>query len=576
MSQISINTVFHPDYSLGIDEWIKWRLSYEGGRNFVETYLTALSARETPTDFTARKKIAYVPKFAAAALNEIKNSIYQRMCEVVRAGGPQSYQKACEGELGGVDMCGSSMNTFMGTEVLREMLVMKRVGVLVDAPTYEGRTLLDKGNKHPYLSLYHTECIQSWCWEYEGNVRYLSSLLLNEQYSDINSYGLPSGRKMRYRLMQRIPEGVKVTFFEPVLDEKEGVVRYPEKETLVLDIPKIPFVIFTIPISLMQDVADYQISLMNIESSDISFVMKSNYPFFYEFYDQRAEGTSFKPPAYNDATGVKTETVSKDREIKTGGSQGRRYPIGTEPPGFVNPSPETLKVSMEKGERLKDDIYRLVNLNLHNAARSAESKQESQRTLESQLSFLGFVLQRGEIEIGEIWSMFEGTKDYPTVKYPENYSLKTAEEREEEADKLSKAKNDTPSITYKRAIAKKVAQLRVGPDVSIKEWETIEKELKDAECFVTDIDELVALHEEGLIDTKTAAVAAGLKPEVVEQAKKDRAERIKLTLEAQGGVEAAGAARGAPEFGGKTGVDEKAGKPKRGAGKATEKETSDD
>jgi hypothetical protein len=572
MSQISINSVFHPDFTLGIDEWTKWRLAYEGGRNFVNTYLVPLSARETPADLAARKKIAYVPKFATAALNEIKDSIHQRMSEVVRAGGPTSYQKACEGQLGGVDMCGNSMNTFMGTEVLREMLVMKRVGVLIDAPRYNGRTLLDKGDNHPYLSLYHTECIQSWNWRYENNVKYLSSILLNEQYNDVNDYDLPSGRKMRYRLMQKTDKGVLVKFFEPVYDETKGTTTYPQSDEVLLDLPKIPFVIFNIPISLMQDVADYQIALMNQESSDIAFILKSNYPFFYEFYDPKSEGTNYKPPGVPNSTGTAQEATAKNIEVQTGASQGRRYPKGVEVPGFTNPNPETLVVSMKKGEQLKDDIYRLVNLNLHNAARSAESKRESQRTLESQLSFLGFVLQRGETEIGEIWSHFEGSTDYPTINYPENYSLKTAEERQEEADNLSKAKNDTPSVTYKRAIARKIAQLRIGADVSIKEWEKIEKELESAECFISDVDQLVALHEAGLIDDKTAAVAAGLDEKVVEQARKDRAERIKLTLEAQGGIEAvAGAARGAPEFGGKTGAEEKDGKPKRGEGKATNK-----
>jgi hypothetical protein len=406
---------------------------------------------------------------------------------------------------------------------------------------------------------------------YENNIKYLSSILLKEQYNEINNYGLPSGRNHRYRLMQKVPEGVLVTFFDPVTNDKTGTTTYPEAERVLLELKKIPFVMFQIPVSLMQDVANYQIALMNIESSDISFLMKANYPFFYEFYDPRSEGTNFKPAAVPGATGIQAEATAKNMEAKVGSSQGRRYPKDVEAPGFANPNPETLKVSMAKEDQLKDDIYRLVNLNLHNAARSAESKQESQRTLESQLSFLGFILQRGEIELGEIWADFEGSDSIPTVTYPENYSLRTEEERQEEADNLAKAKNDTPSVTYKKAIANKIARLRVGPDVSIEDWKKIEKEINDAECFVNDIDQLVALHEAGLIDDKTAAVAVGLDEKVIEQAKKDRAERIRLTLEAQGGPEGDGAARGAPEFGGKDGATEKVGKPQRGAGKATDK-----
>lgn len=565
----AINTVYHPDFSFGLEEWIKWRLAYEGGRNFVNTYLEKLSARETDPDFVTRKKIAYVPKFATAAINEIKNSIYQRMSDVVRAGGPTSYAKACEGQLGGVDLQGSMMNTFIGTDVLRELLVMKRVGVLVDAPRYNGNTLLDKGDKHPYLSLYTSECIQSWNWTLEDNIRYLDSVLLREQFCLSNDYGLPYGEiQDRYRLMKRLPNGAGVTvvFYNPIYDEAKKITTYPQGDTYTLDIPEIPFHIFNIPVSLMQDVADYQIALMNMESSDVSFVMKANYPFFYEFFDAKSEPSYMKPVGVSDAKGVATDNTARVPEAKTGASQGRRYPKGTEAPGFTNPNPETLKVSMEKGEALKDDIYRLVNLNLANAARSAESKQESQRTLESQLSFLGLILQKGETRIGTFWSYFEGSDNKPTITYPENYSLRTEDERQSEADTLAKAKNDSSSKTYKKAIEKKIARLRVGPDVDNKEWAAIVNEIDSATCMLTDPTDLVNTHKEGLIDDATAASGLGLDPSVIEQAKKDRAERIKLAMEAQGGAQDRGASAGAHEFGGTTSSQEKAGLPKRGAG----------
>lgn len=555
-----ISQIKHPEYREEYDEFIKWRLAYDGGREFVKNYLQVLSKRELPEDFDRRKLMAYVPKFAAAALNKIKDAIYSRMGSVERVGGPKSYMEAISGLLGGVDLQGSTMNTFMGTKVLLELMLMRKVGILVDAPMYAGKTLLDKGNKHPFLSLYERECIRSWNWVYDGNVRVLDAVLLEEFIDVENEFGLPYETTCRYRYMKRTNGGVLVSFYS---ENKE----VPDNQVM-LNVPRIPFEIVDIPVSLMQGVADYQAALMNLESSDVSYAMKSNYPFFYEFYDPKSEPEGFKPLAIPTAEGtVADQQPAKQREVAVGGTQGRRYPKGVESPGFTNPSPETLEVSMKKGQQIKDDIFRLMNLNLENSARSAESKEKDQQTIESALSFFGLMLQKAEIQVGELWAMFEGSREYPKVTYPEDYTLKTQEERNEEAEQLTNRKDDIPSMTYKKAVAKKIARLTIGPDVSTKEWKKIESEIDNAETLTSNPEQILADHEAGLVSDETAAVARGYKKEEVAQARKDRAERIKLTLEAQGGPENASAARGASEFGGKTGADEKIGKEKRGEAK---------
>lgn len=553
----TINEIRHPEYWKNYDEWTKWRLAYEGGRNFVNQYLTKLSTREKDDDFAIRKKNAYVPMFGASAINIIKNAIYQRMADVVRIGGPTSYEESCKGNLGGVDLEGSTMNTFIGTDVLKEMLVMQKVGVLVDAPRIEGTTLLDKGDNHPYLRLFQAESICSWSHKLINNVCVLQTLLLQvtEEVSD-NNYGLPDTVRTYYQLMTRTSSGVKIQFFDNASKETE---------TTTLDIPEIPFHIFCIPVSLMQIVADYQIALMNLESSDISIALKGNYPFFYEFYDKKSETPDFKPPAVPNATTATPE--AKNREVAVAGTQGRRYPDSVNPPGFVNPSSETLLASMKKGEQLKEDIYRLVNLNLENAARSAESKQESERTLESNLSFLGLILQKGEMQLAKFWAQFERPKApiFPNITYPENYSLKTEEERLEEANHLKEHKDDIPSKTFKKATSKKIAKLLVGPDISQKEWKTIVTEIEEARTLTSNADQIIADHQEGLVSDETASEARGYPPGEVEKAKKDHAERLKRIMEAQGGPDGMGAARGIKDMGGQgSSKREKLGKKKRG------------
>src|SRR5690606_448641 len=99
------------------------------------------SNREDNSDFCERKDMSYVPSFAKAAINDVKNSIYQRMIDIVRVGGDESYNDAVAGKAGGVDLRGSTMNSFIGCKVLPELLVTAKVGIFVDMPARTGITL---------------------------------------------------------------------------------------------------------------------------------------------------------------------------------------------------------------------------------------------------------------------------------------------------------------------------------------------------------------------------------------------------------------------------------------------------
>ena len=153
----------HPGYLSGMTDWDKWRLTYEGGDEFRDSYLERFSTREDQADFSARKAITPVPAFAKAAINDIRNAIYQRLRDVVRKGGSEVYQAAVNGSNLGVDHRGSTMNAFLGVKVLTELLVMGRVGVFVDHPLVPaGATLADVSRPAPYLYKYDIEDILSW------------------------------------------------------------------------------------------------------------------------------------------------------------------------------------------------------------------------------------------------------------------------------------------------------------------------------------------------------------------------------------------------------------------------------
>ena len=94
--------IIHPDYNLHISDWIKFRDVFEGGFKFIANHVAQFSQREDSTDFESRKSITYCPAHAKAVIIDIRNAIYQRMVDIRRQGGTQSYQNAVIGLDGGV------------------------------------------------------------------------------------------------------------------------------------------------------------------------------------------------------------------------------------------------------------------------------------------------------------------------------------------------------------------------------------------------------------------------------------------------------------------------------------------
>jgi len=566
--RFGIGAIRHPNYFEDQLEWEKWRLAYAGGRPFVDKYLKKLSTREDDTDYLARKEVSYCPAFAKAAINDIKNAIFQRTVDIARTGGDPTYQKAINGLEGGVDLHGSSMNSYIGRYILPDMLTMRCIGVFVDMPPIKGNTIADAYGKRPYLYTYAVEDILSYSYD-EDNM--LQSILLRDNYYTYDEkFNLPDGKSERYRYVWREENQVYVQFYDEQGDESSDLIE--------LKLNKIPFVNFEITESLMKDVADLQVALLNIDSSDIGYITKASYPMYVEQFDPRTEGAYFKTPNdFTDDAGEYTQTnTGRTHEIKAGSGQGRRVPIGTEMPTFIHPSAEPLMASMAKQEQLKREIRQLVNLTVANMGpQSADSKDKDLGSLETGLSFIGLVLENGERQIAEHWSAYLGNKQVATVKYPQNYTIKSEEQRQLEAEGDEKLLSKIPSDTFKREMAKKIANTKLGGKVSFDVLQKISKEISEAPALVSDPDQIHQDWEDGLVSTETASALRGYKPGEVEQATKDRAERIALTLEAQTAhnEQMGGQARGAKDFQSTQpkSVDEKQGKPQRGDGKKINK-----
>ena len=522
-----INSV-HPEYAELTASWNKFRSVWDGGVDFREAYLQSYSSREDPDDFDIRKEITPIPSFASAAITDIKNSIFQRMGDITREGSSELFRKIMAGKIGGIDLLGATMNYFIGNRVLPELLFMGKVGVYVDMPVIEtGNTVSQTRNARPYFYPYKTEDIRNWRLSKHDEFIEFDMLLLRETILTYdNVYFLPDKDNVRYRLLTRQDGIVTVRFFD---DDGTQIDINGEvsDEVIELGIQRIPFVIIELQKSLLQNIADHQIALLNMESSDIGYVLQANFPFYIE-----QQGRTISPHLKNEES-----EDGDDREIIAGGTVGRSYGQGLEAPGFINPSAEPLIASMDKQKQMKEDIRTLAQLALSTVQpkyASAEAKQFDEHGLESGLSFIGLILEHGERQMASFFNEYEDSKEVATINYPERYSLKSDLERLTEAEKLYDMMLKVPSKVAQKAMSKLIIGKLLGTKIPQEQLDKINIEIDDAEYITAEPEIIHKDLEKGLVSTETASDARGYNAKTeVPQADQDHANRIKRIKEAQ-------------------------------------------
>jgi len=582
----------HPSYYRDMNFWDMWRSTYNGGDDFTYAYLQKFSTRESNTDFNARRALTPCAAFAKAAVNDIRNSIFQRMRDVLRKDGSESYQKASEGLEGGVDLRGSNMTAFMGYTALTELLVMGRVGVYIDMPTIQATTLADTRGARPYLYMYPVEDILSWTTSRPDQASEFQAVLLRDRvvdFGDLRDYSsqlpveLPCGSYERYRFVFLCPiDGkVKVQFFneqgKPITPDG---IEMGAVDPIKLDLDRIPFTMLDIGDSALKDVCKHQIALLNLGSSDVAYALKANLPFYTEQRDLRAVGDHLKHATSSDGTASSGGQPGSDNERQMGTSQGIYYDLRADRPNFINPSPEPLEVSIKLQEKLEDDIRKLVNLAVANKvgkAISAESKDMDNQGLEAGLSFIGMILENGERRIADHWSAYEERnplrRKIPVIKYPDRYSLKSDLTRLDEAKKLNDLIYSVPGPKVKRELSKCIVASLLAGKVSVETMNEIIQEIDTVPYTTSDPDVILRAKEQGTCSNETACLALGFNRNEAKKAEVDQIERLTRIAISQskggGAAEANPAARGLPDLAvdPDEAKDEKIGKPKRGPGK---------
>jgi hypothetical protein len=524
----SILASIHPEYLERTPEWQKFRSIMKGGDSFIEEYVEKFSDSESDSDFERRKGITPVAGFAKAAVIDIQNSIFQRLWAIRRKGGAKSWQAAVKGQLGGVNLQGATMNHFMGTEILPELLGMGKVGIYVDNIATDGkRTLLEAKHDHPYIYSFVAEDIRNWQFFHVGNELKLKNLLLRVRSEHIDDqFFLADAYVEEFRNFW-VDEAGNVNF---KFYDYNGML-YLEG---TLDMPEIPFVLLELQASLLEDIANHQIALTNMESADVAYSLRSNVPFYTEQYDPNTELA--KNWSNEDSDGNADGDGDNTKAIKIGSTSGRRYPKNTDRPEFINPSSEPLEISIAKQRELKGDIRSLVNLALSSTRprfASAESKELDDRGLESGLSAVGLVLENAERKIGELWATYENVDEQVTVSYPERYSLRSDEERRKDANQLAESAKAVSSPTFRRVIQKEIAEILLEGKVSDEELDQVMQEIEESKYPTSDPEQIRNDVEMGLLSRKSGSIARGYPEGEAEAARKEKEEMELLRMRAQ-------------------------------------------
>lgn len=539
----------YPSYYKDSTYWSKWREVYNGGEDYTYQYLKKFTSREPDAEFVNRRSITPTPTYAKAAVNDVRNSIFQRMVDIIRRDGSQNYMRAVSGDIGGVDRRGSTMNGFIGIDVLTELLIMGKVGVYVDMPRLAGPTLADVGGARPYIYLYRVEDILSWSYSMPDEPQEITSLLLRdrcveEQVEFMPGVHIAKGTYERYRLLWIDPNTglVNLQFFDKsAMPISLDGVQLGKPQPITLELRRIPFVLFDIGDSLLKDVSQHQAALLNLGSSDIAYALKANFPFYVEQQDNRAIGDHLKHQMDPSGTATVGGQGASDREITVGATHGRIYSLGAEKPDFIHPSPEPLQASMALQEKLEDDIRKLVNLEVSNKVgkrtTSAEALKLSDQGLEAGLSYIGLVLENGERKIATYWSYYEDrnpkNRRVAIIKYPDRYSLKTDLDRIQEANKLSELVYTVPGKTAKKELQKSIVYSLLEGKISNEKMEQIEREIESAEYATSNPDIIISASEAGLCGDKVASMALGFNEDEYLQAREDHADRAARIVQAQ-------------------------------------------
>ncbi len=260
-----LTDIRHPEWTKLSRNWEKWRMVYEGGDEFIDNFLTQFSRRERHDDFVVRRAISYNSNHAGGIIDIIRNAMSVKLPEVNRKGDEQ-YENLMRTD---VDMQKSSMSTFVGLEIVPLLLSQGKRFIGVDSPQVfdlAGVKTLIEDEGRPYVWAIDAEDVLSWSYDDMGK---FNTVLIREFVDQRDpETGLVKGSAEQFRYMRMVGEfesdeglglsgpGVLVLLF----DKDAKMLTEP----VVLKISRIPIVELRLVDSLIRDIADMQVALLNL------------------------------------------------------------------------------------------------------------------------------------------------------------------------------------------------------------------------------------------------------------------------------------------------------------------------
>lgn len=534
---VHITSLRSPGYTADFSRWLPWREAVAADATYV-THNLQKQPGESYEDFEKRRKLTPTPAYIKATLREILTGILVHMELTARAGGPNSFQSVIGGTGPGVDGSGTSLNYFMVMHVLRELLIMRRVGIFVDRPQLPvDATVLDAAKLPPYMYLYTAEQILAWSLR-PGHLN-PEEILLRREIPKYHPGTLIATEMQTEYLHGHKPDPGLVVFDIYDQDGNQTASHMQELES-------IPFIFLETSDSLVDAVLGHQSALLNLGSSGVVFAIASNLAVYTEQSDMAWLVAQLKQVELNEDSAEEASDIAG--QIKVGLNRGRRYAQNSERPEFITPDNENLQRTLEYYKFLQEDIRRIMLLTIQNlSARgmlTATGLMQSQASVSNGLMALAALLEKAENQIGKHWAEYENTQDTYTVRYPRDFQVTSPADRDTLVKALSEMRELVPSREFREQVTERLASLILGPQVAPEIRERIKQQIKASPVLIGEPKILGQLVEDGICPREYATQALSLPADAAEKANNEHAERLARIAQAQAQAPQASAARG--------------------------------
>jgi hypothetical protein len=272
----------HPSWTMFSNSWVKWRLCYKGGHKFKDQFLERYSKREDDDDYKARKKLTYIPGHARSVINIIRNGLAIRLPEVKREGS-DAYKEAMTAD---VDTFRNSMNSFIAGDITPMLLTQGKRIVVVDAPPGpEAGTTRAEDSGQPFFYAVNAEDVLSWSYDEEGRIDAILMQLVEDNVDPETK--LVTGSNVVFRYMRLLADGEQSETNSDIVGPGVLVQTFDSDgaeccDARLLKLSRVPVVEFSLVDSIMSEIADHQIAMLNLASTDIDFLWRGNFPIYTE------------------------------------------------------------------------------------------------------------------------------------------------------------------------------------------------------------------------------------------------------------------------------------------------------